>query len=126
MSDASRHGHYVQRRLPHDKRTLALYGEKDDTGKYYRCWNCGFICNVDRDSLDTGEFGGSGVTVLDFAEINIGPQLGDDATSLLLVWEDSFVMLKIGQDDESVVNYRHNQYPYVIGGCPLCGCKNYR
>jgi hypothetical protein len=30
---------------------LSLYGEKTDTGKWFRCWNCGFRCNIDRDVL---------------------------------------------------------------------------
>ena len=44
------------RTLPKQSRTLPLYGnptrgDGEDSGKYYRCWNCGFICDVDRDSL---------------------------------------------------------------------------
>ena len=45
------------------KRQMPYYGEGDDQGKWFRCWNCGFRCKVDRDSLDTGDHGSGGVTV---------------------------------------------------------------
>ena len=44
------------------KRTMPIRGEGEDKDKWFRCWNCGFPCNVERNSLDTGEHGGSGVT----------------------------------------------------------------
>lgn len=64
MTEQSRHARYSNRQLPRQKRTLPLYGEKDDTGKFYKCWNCGFTCNAERDSLNTGEMGVSGVNTI--------------------------------------------------------------
>ena len=40
-----------KRKLAKRSRTLPVYGEGADKGKYFRCWNCGWICNVDRDEL---------------------------------------------------------------------------
>jgi len=40
-----------KRKLTKRSRTLPVYGEGADKGKYFRCWNCGWICNVDRDEL---------------------------------------------------------------------------
>jgi hypothetical protein len=37
-----------------------LYGEKDDKSKWFRCWNCGAICDVTREKLDQGEYGKGG------------------------------------------------------------------
>jgi hypothetical protein len=61
MIEQSRYGRYSQRGLPRDKRTIAVYGEKDDTGKWYRCWNCGSLVKVDRNPPKTGSMdkGGS-------------------------------------------------------------------
>lgn len=44
------------RKLRKESRTIPLpanadYGNGEDVGKYYRCWYCGFICDVDRDSF---------------------------------------------------------------------------
>lgn len=51
MKEGHRYSIYSHKRLPKEKRTIRLYGEGDDTNKYYRCWNCGFPCKTDRDSL---------------------------------------------------------------------------
>lgn len=71
MSDSSRYAHYIQRRLRRDKRTLSLYGEKDDGGKYYRCWNCGFICNIERDQLAQGNYDHGGVVTAAFTDTDL-------------------------------------------------------
>lgn len=47
-------------RLRKESRTIPLYGDADrgnglDDGRYYRCWNCGFVCNIDRDALGDSE-----------------------------------------------------------------------
>lgn len=42
---------YGGRKLPKESKTIPIKGYGDDEGKYYRCWHCGFICKVDRDSL---------------------------------------------------------------------------
>lgn len=55
MDNNSRHVRYSQRHIRCEKRTLPMYGEGDDRGKYYRCWNCGFICNIDRDAIGDGD-----------------------------------------------------------------------
>lgn len=96
MSDLSRHSSYSIRRLPKQKRTLPIYGEREDTGKWYHCWNCGFVCNIDRDRLATVSVGsGSGVVVKE--------------TTIYI-------------DDVAVIV----KYPDVTGGCPFCGSFNYR
>lgn len=44
-----------KRKLIKRSRTLPVYGEGDDEGKYFRCCFCGWICNVDRDELGDSE-----------------------------------------------------------------------
>ena len=52
------------RKQPHDAKTIRIPGSSDkgpddDYGKWYKCWNCGFLCNIDRDPLgDVGNVGG--------------------------------------------------------------------
>jgi hypothetical protein len=59
MGNANQNGHgkYSQTRLPRQKRTIEVPGSLEDSGKYFRCWNCGFINNVERNQL--GEVSGS-------------------------------------------------------------------
>ena len=33
--------------MPGDK----YFGDGEDDGKYFRCANCGFVCDIDRDAL---------------------------------------------------------------------------
>ena len=47
--------HY-SKKLRGDKKTIRIRGVKEDTNKYFRCWNCGFVCDSQRDSL--GQYGG--------------------------------------------------------------------
>ena len=44
------------KRLRKEKRTIPIRGIWEDKGKYFRCWNCGFVCDSQRDSL--GDHGG--------------------------------------------------------------------
>ncbi len=60
MSDRSRHAPYSQKGLPGEKRTIQVYGEKDDTGKWFRCWYCGQLNNIDQAVLLSGGSGVSG------------------------------------------------------------------
>ncbi len=68
MSDRHRYTIYSEERLPKQKKTIRLRGEKDDTGKWYQCWNCGFPCKSDREIIQTGDQGRSGVTTSTFTD----------------------------------------------------------
>ena len=56
-----------KRKLTKRSRTIPVYGEGADKGKYFRCWNCGWICNVDRDELGDSD-SSSGNDHTDFHE----------------------------------------------------------
>lgn len=92
MADASRYAFYPRTHLSKQRRTHSVWGAQEDTGKYFSCWNCGFICNVERDQLDYGDHARAGIVPTTFTDA--------DGSTLY--------------------------YPKVTGGCPLCGCKNYK
>jgi hypothetical protein len=121
-STTNRYGVHVQQRLPKRKRTIPLPGDLEDSGRYYRCWYCGFINNVQRNQVGDGD----GVTQLDAPEIAMGGWGMDDPLSLAIILDDMFTLLQNRPDGNPITNYRHNNYPQIIGGCSLCGCKNYR
>ncbi len=68
MSDRHRLTVYSEKRLPKQKETIRLRGEKDDTGKWYQCRNCGFPNNIDKGTVQTGNQGRSGVSVSTFTD----------------------------------------------------------
>jgi len=122
MSDQSRYTRYLHHRQLRKKRTIPIYGEKEDTGKYFKCWNCGFICNVGRDSLGDGD----GRAYLDSPEI-AGDSFGSqDPLSVELILDDLFTILQNDANGNPITSYRYNQYPAGSGGCPLCHSQNYK
>lgn len=112
--NGSRHVRYSQRRLRGEKRTLPMYGEGDDRGKYFRCWNCGFICNIDRDALGDGDGRSYAEFAVETEELypadNGGPPL---AAVMKGINEYHTILERDG---------------YQVGGtgCPLCHTKNWK
>lgn len=119
------------RKLPKESRRIPLKGDKyrgngEDHGRYYRCWNCGFVCDSDRDALGDGN-SGNGVTHIDYV-INAQGGSGDPLTSLATLDGDVnhyHVALEIGSDGEPKV-IRHDYQTVINSGCPFCGSLNWR
>ncbi len=126
-------------RLRHDKRTIPVKGYGEDDGKYYRCWNCGFICNADRDELG-GEESRSGVAITQ-THIEQGPaqpgaayigMTGDaarDARAVLAVLAGSVGHSHIAMEegmDGAAKGVEHIHSAEVATGCPLCGTRNWK
>jgi hypothetical protein len=107
------------------KRVISIRGSNEDTGVYYRCWNCGFICDSTRDQIGDGD----GVSVRDAPEYHTGYESSQDSlnyTPGIRIHGMMAVTLENGPDGDPITTYRHNKYPKIGQGCPLCGCKNYR
>lgn len=109
MSSESKYSQFGSKRPPHEKRTIKIQGAKEDDGKWYRCWHCGFINNVDRNAVGDGEGLSYSVATLPNSDSTIG--LG--GTIVLL-------------NQNPVFTERHNISPDAVSGCSFCGCKNYR
>ena len=45
---------YDRRRLESKKRTIAVFGTDDHSNRFFKCWNCGFICDSQRDKTGDG------------------------------------------------------------------------
>ena len=130
---------YRRRRTPKRSRTIELPGHRDygdgiDDGKYYRCWNCGFICDVDQDELG-GENSRSGATYAQYDDVyseNEPPFYsgidGENETTPLvplLGMRSAHVVMKLDADgSESTI--RRNWYNDGGTGCPFCHTLNWR
>ena len=143
-------------RIRKEARTIPLYGNPDrgnglDDGRYYRCWNCGFICNIDRDKLGGH---GDGISYEDFpvpfdASLNsvsrLGGSIGPSAISpktraggstlrgggflgriCMMVGISFWTTLAIGPLLDSVMTDKHHIMPIVDAGCPFCGTLNWK
>jgi hypothetical protein len=125
---AQRHG----RNLHKKSRSIPLKGNKvraggEDDGKYYRCWNCGFICDSARDTIG-GSQSGSGDKHSDFHSPALGVSDAVDSVNSLMVLGGTgnlHVLLETGSDGNPK-EIRHDFKAVVTGGCPLCGTYNYK
>jgi len=111
----SRHVRYSQRRIRGEKRTIPMYGEGDDAGKYFRCWNCGFICNIDRDALGDGD--GRAYTEFGITTEPLYPVDDDGGPPYAAVLK--------GINEYHTVGL-HDGYQVGGTGCPLCHTLNWR
>jgi hypothetical protein len=129
----SRYTHYDKRSLPRQKRRIKLPGAKnyggveaDQTDKFYKCWNCGFVCKVGRDQLgdgvgycvtdtvETSDYNPQEQGLLDIKGFDMSP---DDMSTVLMMKLDS---------QDNPVTVTHNFTQVVTSGCPLCGSRNYK
>jgi hypothetical protein len=137
----SRIRRYDRRRIPREKRTLRIWGAvayidgqpvKDQSNNLYHCWNCGFVCNTDRDQIGDGV----GYTVIDQPDLpdvlNLGasanefPQSNgqqDNTISVELI--NTPHLLGLGSDG-TPLEIIHNNTSLITSGCPFCGCKQYK
>lgn len=108
--NGSRHVRYNYRRIRGEKRTLPMYGEGDDRGKYFRCWNCGFICNIDRDALGDGD--------------------GRSYTEFAVTTEPLYPVADGGPPYKAILKgvtiLERDGYQVGGTGCPLCHTLNWK
>lgn len=123
MSDSHRHGRYRQLRIRGEKRTLPMYGEGDDAGKWYRCWNCGHINNADRSNVGDGD----GRTYTDFTVTSPGQTDMSDIVNGYVVLDginEGHIALKdMASGDAEVITH---SFKVEGNGCVLCHSQNYR
>ncbi len=127
-------------RRRHDSRTIALWDETDqDNGTYYRCWNCGFMCNDKRDSLGD-ESSRDRVSHSDFPELAV-PEPGSygateglselqrgglPSASISVENNDNTIVLVKVDLDGNPIEPKHLHSITTSGGCKSCGSANWR
>lgn len=133
------------KRVRKQSRTNPLRGHKDyadgrDDGKYWRCWNCGFVCDVERDELGGGDgvshtvyealyTGGpkKGANNTDYLETDAAIH-GDNSSVPLLAIASGRTGHVLLQNDAAgdPQTVRVNWTPDVTSGCPFCDTRNWR
>lgn len=133
------------RKVRKQSRTIPLRGHKDfgdgrDDGKYWRCWNCGFICDNERDEL--GDADGISHTVYE-ALYSGGPKKGANSTDYLetdaaihgSIQSVPLLTIASGRTGHVLLEndsagdpktVRINWTPETNSGCPLCGTRNWK
>jgi len=129
--------HYRRSKARKVSRRIPLPGVGIEKNQYFKCWNCGFVCNVDRDSLggpDTFKEAGREIETLQYPSptgyqeaVNPG---GSTPNQLIPVYGGAvggktFVALAVDAQGDPVT-LRRNWSPKPSGGCPMCGSPNWR
>ena len=145
-------------RIRKESRSIPLRGNAErgnglDDGRYFRCWNCGFVCNVDRDALGGPESRdglyyedfpipvyGADTAVKNSGIARLGGSIGNQ-TLVAVIQEGTFpgYMQYPGYTpaEESYPgghagttpntdNKRYHIKPVVGQGCPFCGSLNWK
>jgi len=115
--------------LRHDARTCPLSPARwEDEGRYFRCWNCGMICDVQRDALGGSEDRGG--TNSEFVKDTYPDYSGwqdyfDVKKPTLIRGSSHSVMCRLDASGD-VVAPRLSYSPTVESGCSFCGSRNWR
>ena len=112
-----------QKRIRKQSKTIPLKGNGTDSGKYYRCWNCGFICDIGRDTLGDQDTR-NGMRSKAFAPRSF-PTEAADHKSIVGGVEIAHTSCKLGSDG-TPAGLREDFKPVVSGGCPFCGTLNWK
>ena len=127
------------RRTPTYNRTLPVKGEGNEAGKYFRCWNCGFICNKEKNHLGDG----AGVTAREaipapsdgrctMRRLNgtyvafVASVAPSSILAILPVLEGPEDIGTVGGATDVPRGVRHTFEPNVTSGCPFCGSTNWK
>jgi len=99
----------------------SVRGNGEDAGKYFRCSNCGFICNIDRDVRGRTM---NSVGAIEYVPNTYPTEGGLQAISVLGGIGNSFVSSELAADG-TAQTLQYSFIPVISGGCPLCGTQNY-
>ena len=110
--------------LPKQARTIPIKAGGDENGKLFRCWNCGFPCNTDRDD-SSGSTAGDNHT--DYSELARGyVENGEEDRMMTLDGFDFYHTILETDADGPAKTIVHDHLTDVTKGCPMCGTTNYR
>ena len=111
-------------RITRKRKSRILKGSYEDSGRYLKCHNCGFINDRERLSLPNS----SGVNphyeiIPDTERVCFGDPNKATIRNRLITAEDAY-LLKTRNDGETKIDYYHPMLPRVVAGCAFCGCTN--
>lgn len=94
------------------------YGDGRDAGRYYRCWNCGFPCDVERDELG-GPDDRSKISSQIYSQVDQYGATSDLANHT--IYDSDYA----GPDGTTYPSWDKRYKPKVGSGCPMCGTLNW-
>ncbi len=110
--------------LPKRARSIPLREKGKDAGKWFKCWNCGFPCNTDRDDSSGSTAGDNHV---DFHSPSLGFVENGQEDRMLAISDPPFFHTIMENDATgSAKTIVHEHLTNVTKGCPFCGTTNFK
>lgn len=120
--ERGRYTAYSKMRIPKRKRRINLSGSFEDKGKWIRCWNCGFIVNLDRDLGDPERSGNYQTdAIVQSQTLAMG---GSSTISSLDTLSMIGTIIENDAAGNPITDYYTARMPEVAKGCSFCGCTN--
>lgn len=110
-----REGRFGSTRIRKEKRSIPVPGQGTDEGRYFKCWNCGFVCDIQKNALDTGRAGNSHTP----ATLTPGRYVGDAASVKFRVGRP-IILRELDSIGNQKAIYIQRSVT-VSSGCPFCG-----
>jgi hypothetical protein len=113
-------------KLQKHRRSRLLPGRFEDQGKWYKCWNCGFIFDITKIGVGRG----SGITITDppyedmERDDTIDGGVPQDAIQATIDAVPMFGTLIKTPLDGEIVNYYTPRKAAAGSGCAFCGTRN--
>jgi len=118
MSNTSKFIELKKIKLPHDKKTIKIYGEKYVPSKFFKFCNCGFLVDSKKHPSipnTTGTPPNSFTSFPDWVNLMALETTGEHEWEV--VCEDNVTNILVSGD---------LYYSDISIGCPFCGTQNYR
>lgn len=131
----SRYVRIVKERIPRPRKGITIPASGEETGRWIRCWNCGFPINTDR-----GMEGSSEAEDFDYSEVNLTmrgsnplpgnrfnrPALveGDYNTGTVDLFGSMGTAIQLDPDGNADPFTYTPRKVVITGGCPFCGSTN--
>lgn len=120
--ERGRYTHYSQRTTPTRRRITRLKGSFEDSNKYIRCPNCGFIVNTERDIGDNATSGNYETDAYVYSQpIQLG---GTSAIISLDRINSTMSLIEYDANGDEITDFYTPRLPQVNKGCAFCGCGN--
>ncbi len=127
-NDFNPYSKYKNRKLPKQSRTIPVKGYAEAKGRFYRCWNCGFVCDIKRDDLGDSQ-SMDGVTYENYSVPSQGSQDSSSSLNSLAILDGGIEHFQVAlkeQADGTAQPIYHRFVAVISHGCPFCGTLNWK
>lgn len=109
--------------MPKHRQSQRLPGSFEDSNRWIKCWNCGFV--IDKDRLTKSDQMAFSIT--DYPFENTEVRASGDELNIILTQEgiDTVgAMIQNGPDGEPITDYYTPRICKPLNGCPFCNVVN--